>query len=198
GTAIASSAPVVNRGYLFRQFLVIARVLRGAPSLAGVVATGRDSHDTAENGDGEGHLLLGDERELHAFSLAKNVAACFKISRSLRRTFTSRRRCESSSFSAVVRAPGAPLPSSTSACRHQSYTRLFASPNSSATCGTLRPPLRTSATVSALNLRVCTRRVRLPLCADMWSPFYAHFPERGVHQTGSVPHHERDGSSDGH
>jgi len=36
-------------------------------------------------------------------------------------------------------------------------------------------------------LRVCTRRVRLPFCADMWSPFYAHFPERGVHQTGSIP-----------
>src|SRR5208283_4775005 len=123
-------------------------------------------------------LLLGDEREPHALSLAKKVAALFRISRSMRRTFTSRRRCESSSFSAVVRAPGGPLPSSTSACRHQSYTRLFASLKSFATCATLRPP-RTSATVSALNSRVCMRRVRFFFWSNMWPPFYAHFPERG-------------------
>src|SRR5208283_4934112 len=47
-----------------------------------------------------------------------------------------------------------------------------------ATCATLRPP-RTSATVSALNSRVCMRRVRFFFWSNMWPPFYAHFPERG-------------------
>ncbi len=187
GTAVSSSAPVVNRGYPLGQIPVTTRMQRGGPSLAGVVATGRNGHDAAEDGDGEGHLLLGDEREPHALSLAKKVAALWGISRSMRRTFTSRRRCESSSFSAVVRAPGGPLPSSTSACRHQSYTRLFAGLKSFATCATLRPA-RTSATVSALNWHACA-------CAGFASSFgptRGHlstpiFLSAGVHQIGSSP-----------
>ncbi|MCG5055952.1 MAG: class I SAM-dependent methyltransferase [Myxococcales bacterium] len=45
----------------------------------------------------------------------EKVAALFKISRSMRRVFTSRRRVESSSRSAVVRAPLGPRPASVSA-----------------------------------------------------------------------------------
>ena len=83
-----------------------------------VVPAARYLHDAARNRDGVGHLLVGDERELHAFSLAKKVVALFTVSRFMRMIFTSRRRCESSSFSTVVRTLGGPFPASTFAWRN--------------------------------------------------------------------------------
>jgi transposase InsO family protein len=105
------------------------------------------------------------------------VAALFRISRSIRSTFTSRLNCDSSAFSAVVRAPAGPFPSSTSACLSQTRIKLSARSRSFDTWPTLRPPLRTSLTVSALNSGVKLRRARF--CLDMGSLFYAHPTERG-------------------
>src|SRR5690606_36732239 len=47
-----------------------------------VETAARHAHRAAQRGDGKGHPLLGDERVPHALSLAKKVAAAFKISRS--------------------------------------------------------------------------------------------------------------------
>src|SRR6187551_1166453 len=78
--------------------------------LPSVVTAACDAQSTTHRVDCEGHLLLGDEGEFHSLSFAKKVAAAFKISRSCRSRFTSRRRSESSLFSAVVRASGGPSP----------------------------------------------------------------------------------------
>src|SRR5207237_5007276 len=130
----------VGLHHLLRELVVATSVQRPGTPLRGVEAARRNGQEAAEHSDGKGHLLLGDERELHALSLAKKVAALFRISRSIRRTFTSRRRCESSSFSAVVRAPGAPFPASTSAWRTHARIKLSASPRSRASSLTRRPP----------------------------------------------------------
>ena len=76
---------------------------------------------------------LTAEEELHALSLAKKMAALFGISRSMRRTFTSLRSWDSSSFSAAVSAPAGPRLASTSAGRTHARTKLSASLSSRAT-----------------------------------------------------------------
>jgi hypothetical protein len=43
----------------------------------------------------------------------------------------------------------------------------------------VRGPVRTSATVSALNSRVCVRRAFFVSSFDMWHVIYARFSERG-------------------
>ena len=59
-------------------------------------------------------LLRRDEHKSHVFSFAKKAAAFFNISRSICNRLFSRRSRISSSRSAVVNAPGGPLPASTS------------------------------------------------------------------------------------
>ena len=66
---------------------------------------------------------------------------------------------------------------STSACLSQLRIKLSARSRSFDTWPTLRPPPRTSFTVSALNSRVKIRRARF--CLDMGPLFYAHATERG-------------------
>jgi hypothetical protein len=88
--------------------------------LAKVVAARRDVQRSTHPANREHGNVLSNERELHCFSFVKNEAAALKMSRSCRSCRTSRRRCVSSSFSAVVSASAGPLPASMSACFSQS------------------------------------------------------------------------------
>ncbi len=67
--------------------------------------SGTPSRGPAQQTRGQLGLLRVDEGELHPFSFAKKAAAFFRISRSMRRVFTSRRSAASSSRSAVVSSP---------------------------------------------------------------------------------------------
>src|SRR6185369_4253146 len=119
-----------------------------------------DAEDPAQGADGEGHLLRGDEGELHSLSFAKKVAAAFKMSRSIVSRLFSRRSRASSSRSAVVRAPGGPFPASVSARLTHSRSAVSVKSKSTATCVMVRSPTLQSRTASALNSGVNARRGR--------------------------------------
>src|SRR5690606_34817100 len=127
-----------------------------------VETAARHAHRAAQRGDGKGHPLLGDERVPHAFSLAKKVAAAFKISRSCRSCLFSRRRRASSWRSSVV-STSCRSPASASARRTHSRSAVCVRSSSRATWLTVLP-LLTSFTASALNSGENDRRSRRPCC----------------------------------
>src|SRR5216684_2566335 len=135
---------------------------RRAP-VPGVEARARHLERPAQQPDRDGGLLHGDEREPHAFSLAKKAVAFFRMSRSIRSVRFSRRRRPSSSRSSVVSVPALPRPASTSACCTQRRTAVSARSSSRATAPTDLPLSRISRTVWALNSVVNVRRLRLAM-----------------------------------
>src|SRR5450432_2398201 len=159
-TAVDSPIASMSRGDLHGKLCVGLAACRWRAPFPSVVAAARDSECAAHGADREGHLLLGDEGEFHSLSFAKKVAAAFKMSRSCRSRLTSRRRSESSLFSAVVSASGGPFPESTSDCFSQFRSADSVRSRFSATCWMLRSPARARRTASALNSGVNFLRFR--------------------------------------
>src|SRR4051812_31955419 len=124
---------------------------RRAALAPGVEAALRHAQHPAQRRHAVLGLLRPDERESHAFSLAKKAAAFFKISRSSFRTRTSLRSRESSSRSSVVSAPAGPRPASISACFTQLRSADTVRSRSRATSLIVLPLDQTSCTAFALN-----------------------------------------------
>src|SRR6266542_2850981 len=149
--AVRAATALVGSRDLDGELSVRLRSRRLGALPPSVIATSRDSKNLAHQSDGEGHLRHFDESEFHSLSLAKKVAAAFKISRSIVTRLSSRRRRASSSRSAVVRASGGPLPASISARFTQSRSAVSVRSRSFATCLMLRSPTLQRRTASALN-----------------------------------------------
>src|SRR5690606_29040911 len=101
------------------EHLVLLVAPRGYSLPPRIVTTGGDTQQTTHDGDGvTGLLTLHKPKHsyrVRSVSLAKKAAAFFRISRSARRIFTSRRSRCSSSRSCVVKPSRSPA--SISACR---------------------------------------------------------------------------------
>src|SRR6266852_1116428 len=136
-----------------------------------------------EQVDRERGLLSRDEGELHPCSLAKMVAF-FRMSRSIRSVFTSRRNCVSSARSSVVSAPLALRPASTSAWTTQRRSAVSVRSSSRATVLTLFPLSRTTLIASALNSGENDRRRRFFPMAHSYRTFRA---VRSVYETRASP-----------
>src|SRR6266540_5019576 len=83
-TPVPAPACMVMLAYSRQELFITTGVGRYRTDLARVVPTCGNTQDSAEDSDGKGHLLFGDEPKFHGFSLAKKVAALFRISRSIR------------------------------------------------------------------------------------------------------------------
>src|SRR6478735_1777993 len=92
--------------------------------LPGVEAAARHAEDAAHRTNRKGHVPRCDEVELHSLSFAKNVAAAFKMSRSIVSRLLSRRSLASSSRSAVLRV-GRTIPRINLRALHPSPQRAF-------------------------------------------------------------------------
>src|SRR5258705_4285639 len=158
GAAVAPAAGLVDGGNLRRHPGIPRDPQLHPAALGGVEAgAGHPQHPT-QHRDGEGRLLRLDERELHAWSLAKKAAAFFRMSRSIRSVRFSRRNCSSSLRSPLLRAPV--LRASRSASRTQSRNADSARSIARAAAATVLPSSRTSRTASALNASLNVRRFR--------------------------------------
>ena len=104
------------------QPAVVSRVLALRASQRSVVSASRYAEHPTQHLHRLRDLFDLDKRKPHAFSLAKNAAAFFKMSRSILSTRFSLRSAASSCRSSVVSAPGEPRPTSTRACLAQLYT----------------------------------------------------------------------------
>lgn len=106
--------------------------------------------------------LFFDERVFHRSSLAKNVLAFFRISRSLRSiAFSRRRRRFSSSREIAVGLP--PSFSWSRYLRRRFYSSEAASPSPLAISATERSPASTRRTASSLYSWLNVRRSFLPM-----------------------------------
>src|SRR3954471_19844473 len=120
GAAVLAATEDVSLGNPEREQAVRLRARARRPLAPCVEARTRDLQRPAQLA----HLscrrcrgvLRFDERELHAFSLAKNAAAFFRMSLSTRRTRFSFRSRANSSFSSVVSVPRLLFPPSARAC----------------------------------------------------------------------------------
>src|ERR1700730_13152299 len=106
-------------------------------------------------------LLRHDEPKSHRLCFAKKAVAFFNMSRSSCRMRFSLRSRASSSRSAVVNAPGLPLPRSTRVCSTHLRNDDSVKSRSRAAAPTVFPSSSTSRTAPALNSSLKLRRVRL-------------------------------------
>src|SRR5262245_42200975 len=162
-TAVAPAALHVNRLNCDPELLILLGPPREGSRLPRVEPRARYLQRAAQHPHRELGLLRGDESKPHGFSFAKKAVAFFRMSRSIRRVRFSRRRRPSSSRSAVVSAPVAPLPASISACRTQLRSAVSVKSSSRATVPTGFPLSRTIRTAWALNSVVNARRFRLAM-----------------------------------
>src|SRR5439155_2852665 len=143
-----------------------------------------DPEHRAEQVDRERGLLSRDEGELHPCSLAKKAVAFFRMSRSIRSVFTSRRNCVSSARSSVVSGPLPLRPASTSAWTIQRRSAVSVRSSSRATVLTLFPLSRTTLIASALNSGENDRRRRFFPMTHSYRTFRA---VRSVYETRGSP-----------
>ena len=108
GAAVRRTATRVAGSDHRHELRVNERARRRRTASPGVVAAARDSKGSAQLRGGQQRLLRSDESKPYLLSLAKKAAAFFRISRSIRRSFTSRRSRWSSCRSSVVSSPGLP------------------------------------------------------------------------------------------
>lgn len=164
--SIRLPALLVNRPYLCPEFAVCPRTPRLGPFTPRIKPRPRHLQYPAKYRHRVVCLLRADKHVPYLLSFAKKAVAFFNISRSIKSSRFSFRSLVSSSLSAVVNAPGLPLPESTSACVTQFRMEFSETPRSRATSLTFFPPSMTSFTVSALNSRV---NVRLFFCSVFFS-----------------------------
>src|SRR5437773_1768547 len=117
-------------------------------------------------------------------SLAKKAVAFFRMSRSIRSVFTSRRNCVSSARSSVVSGPLPLRPASTSAWTIQRRSAVSVRSSSRATVLTLFPLSRTTLIASALNSGENDRRRRFFPMTHSYRTFRA---VRSVYETRGSP-----------
>src|ERR1700736_1030932 len=129
--------------------------------LPGVEAAPRHEETPTQHRDRVLGLLRRDEPKSHRLCFAKKAAAFFNISRSSWRMRFSLRSRASSSRSAVVSAPGLPLPRSARVCSTHLRNDDSVKSRSRAAAPTVFPSSSTSRTAPALNSSLKLRRVRL-------------------------------------
>src|ERR1700733_6019624 len=100
GAAVDAAAVGVHRPDLLGQFASPPLAFTDRPATPGVKAAGTHLQNPAHRLDAKGLAMLLNPGELHGCSLAKNAAAFFKISRSIRRRAFSLRKLRSSAASA--------------------------------------------------------------------------------------------------
>lgn len=181
GAAVVSFVPEVDQADMVQERGIFLGPGREGSLLPGVEPAAGDFQDAAHETDGEVGLLRLDQPDWFGFSRAKKAAAFFRKSLSMRRVLTSRRRRRSSSFSAEVKAPGGPDPSSIRACLIHRLNVLSGIPRFSATLmadSWLSRANRTASAFSSLLYRL--------LFLGMWTPFRGilYPPYLVVHRIG--------------
>src|SRR5215207_6552310 len=152
--AIDAPAGRVDPFDLVGQPGVLERPICRWPALPGIERGAVHSEHAAHDGDGIVGLLRSDKREQLAYrssvSLAKKAAAFFRISRSIRSVWFSRRRRASSSRSSLL-SPPRRSPASAAACLTQLRNDTSEIPRSLAAWRIDLPVRRTSSIASRLN-----------------------------------------------
>src|SRR5262249_556159 len=131
------------------QPTVVHCMLRLRPLLVGVEPAERDVHRPADPLDRKLRLHRLDPGEDHSWCLAKKAVAFFKMSRSMRSSRTSFRKCASSARSSLVR-PVRPFVRSACSRATQWPNAEAVRSSSRATAPTVFPSSRTSRTAPAL------------------------------------------------
>jgi hypothetical protein len=159
GHAVLAVRRCMDRFDLRQQCRVVSFTLRQLSVLPLVVGGAGDLGNPAKLRHRIPTTLRLDEPvPAHRVSIAKKVAARFKMSRSSRSTRFSRRNRRSSSRSSVVSPSRSPA--STATCSTQRRTAVSLRSISRQIVGSVRSPCRTKATTSALNEAVNDRRAR--------------------------------------
>src|SRR5437016_1496144 len=184
GTPIAAATGRMGGRDVHGELLIVASPSRDRPPLRSVEPGAADPEHRTEQVDGEHGLLSRDEGELHPCSLAKKAVAFFRMSRSIRSVFTSRRNCVSSARSSVVSGPLPLRPASTSAWTTQRRSAVSVRSSSRATVLTLFPLSRTTLIASALNSGENDRRRRFFPMTHSYRTFRA---VRSVYETRGSP-----------
>src|SRR5450432_172178 len=181
GTAVEFLVLAVCDPYLVQQFLsadLPGRRLSSTPAIKSAAAHLQDSADYAHR---PASAMFVDKSELHGCSLAKNAAAFFKISRSIRSWAFSLRSRRSSAFSAP--SPLGARPASPENFSTQPRTLAGSTPRLLAASTMLYPCSLTSLTAESLNSR---ENLRLDMTCSLDS-HYAVLSERPPNVGKSKP-----------
>src|SRR5205823_10303366 len=184
GTPVAPATGRMGGDDVHGELLILASPRRHRTSSCRIEPGATDPEHRAEQVDRERGLLSRDEGELHPCSLAKKAVAFFRMSRSIRSVFTSRRNCVSSARSSVVSGPLPLRPASTSAWTIQRRSAVSVRSSSRATVLTLFPLSRTTLIASALNSGENDRRRRFFPMTHSYRTFRA---VRSVYETRGSP-----------
>src|SRR2546422_1327049 len=184
GTPVAPATGRMGGGDVHGELLILAAPRRHRTSSRRIEPGATDPEHRAEQVDRERGLLSRDEGELHPCSLAKKAVAFFRMSRSIRSVFTSRRNCVSSARSSVVSGPLPLRPASTSAWTTQRRSAVSVRSSSRATVLTLFRLSRTTLIASALNSGENDRRRRFFPMTHSYRTFRA---VRSVYETRGSP-----------
>src|SRR5271154_1136615 len=191
--AVGCVRPCKGRANMGQQRHVLMLSTAGRSILPGKIAALADAKNLAETLDGEFLLRRIDETEPHRLpSLAKKVAALFRISRSCRKISFSRRNRFSSAARSSRRSGGG---ASISASRRLSSPRPSVerpTPRSRAISLCVRPLTSTNRTASAAN-SFPNRRCGVPMkCSSFPSEELSTFPRQVHDALNLIPAHWSD------